>query len=113
MLQMLEAARDNLVTLGERMDRLHDTSRQCRMALLLQQQEQQEQHEQHEQQQFSQAEHMGTLSTATDDIILITTNPQGGLIGFDIQRPKQRLCCWLSAKSLFIDMTKTVEQGTN
>ena len=42
-LQMLEAARDNLVTLGERMDRLHDTSQQCRLALLERQQQQQQQ----------------------------------------------------------------------
>jgi BMFP domain-containing protein YqiC len=72
MLQMLEAARDNLVTLGERMDRLHDTSRQCRMALLLQKQQQ----EQHEQQQSSQAERMGTLSTATEISSSLPTLPR-------------------------------------
>ena len=54
-LEMLEAARDNLVTLGERMDRLHDTSRQCRMALLLQRQERQgQQHSSQVQQQTGQ-----------------------------------------------------------
>ena len=38
-LQMLEAVRDNLVIMGERMDRLQESSRKCREHYLMQQKE--------------------------------------------------------------------------
>ena len=44
-LRMLECARDDLVRLGERMDRLTVASRECREKLEAQQAEQQMQHE--------------------------------------------------------------------
>ena len=42
-LQMLEAVRDNLVIMGERMDRLQESSRKCREHYYLMQQKEESQ----------------------------------------------------------------------